>query len=162
VAQAVPEGEPKALACSGLLVRWRPDTAAATEALWLRFVDGRSVSGVATAFLAARCGELAAAGKTTLLLVRDNASWYLSREVRERIGAHNRAATRREAAVRIVVCPLPSKSPWLNPIEAKWVHGKCRVAEPGRLLSPAEMEVRIYAALGAEHADHLTMPHQAA
>ena len=64
--------------------------------------------------------------------------------------------------MRIVVCPLPSKSPWLNPIEPKWVHGKRRVVEPARLLTPAELEERVYAALGADHAAHLTMPQQAA
>jgi hypothetical protein len=57
---------------------------------------------------------------------------------------------------------LPTKSLWLNPIEAKWVHGKRRVAEPARLLTPAELEERVYAALGADYADHFTMPQQVA
>ena len=66
------------------------------------------------------------------------------------------------AGVRIVACPLPIKSPWLNPIEPKWVHGKKRVVEPARLLTLEELECRVYAALGADHADHLTMPKHAA
>ena len=54
------------------------------------------------------------------------------------------------AGARIVVCPLPSKSPWLNPIEPKWVHGKRAVAEPDRLLSAAELEARVYAYYGCK------------
>ena len=47
--------------------------------------------------------------------------------------------------VRVVVCQLPSKSPWLNPIEPKWVHGKRAVADADRLLSADELEARVYA-----------------
>jgi hypothetical protein len=34
---------------------------------------------------------------------------------------------------------LPTKSPWLNPIEPKWVHGNPAVAEPARLLSMTKL-----------------------
>lgn len=161
--QTVAKDEPKAVACYGLLVRWWDDaTADPTEALWLRFVEGRPVSGVTTRYLAWCCEKLAAADKTALLLVWDNASWHVSREVRDAIAAHNRRVKAGEAAVRIVACPLPSKSPWLNPIEPKWVHGKKRVVEPACLLTRDELETRVYAALAADHADHLTMPEKAA
>ena len=43
------------------------------------------------------------------------------------------------------MCRLPSKSPWLNPIEPKWVHGKRVVSEPVRTLSVAELMHRICA-----------------
>jgi hypothetical protein len=163
VEPAVAKGEPQALACYGLLVRWCAEAAVdPAEALWLRFVDGRPVSGVTTQFLGWCCAKLAAAGKTALLLVWDNAAWHLSKHVRGWIAAHNAEAKAGQAAVRIVACPLPTKSPWLNPIEPKWVHGKKRVVEPARLLSAADLEERVYAALGADHADHLTMPKQAA
>ena len=36
--------------------------------------------------------------------------------------------------VRLLACRLPRKSPWLNPIEPKWVHGKRASVEPDRLL----------------------------
>ena len=163
VEQTVAKHDPKALACYGLLVRWWEDPAAApAEALWLRFVEGRPISGVTTQYLAWCCEKLAAAGKTALLLVWDNASWHGSQEVRGWIAAHNRRVKAGEAAVRIVACPLPIKSPWLNPIEPKWTHGKRRIVEPARLLTMAELEPRVYEALGADHADHLTMPKQAA
>jgi DDE superfamily endonuclease len=166
VERAVATGERKAVACSGLLVRWWEDPTAAgsapAEALWLRFVAGRPLSGVTTRSLAWCGAKLAAAGKTALLLVWDNASWHGSREVTAGIAAHNAAVTAGEAAVRIVACPLPSKSPWLNPIEPKWVHGNKRIVEPTRLVTTQELETRVYHALGADHADHLRMPEKAA
>jgi hypothetical protein len=48
--------------------------------------------------------------------------------------------------VRIVACYLPIKSPWLNPIEPKWAHGKRRVIEPARLLTAEELIDRVYRA----------------
>jgi transposase len=163
VERAVAPGERKALACYGLLVRgWPAPAADPTETLWLRFVDGRPVSGVTTRYLAWCCAKLAAAGKTALLLVWDNAPWHGSQEVRTWLAAHNRRVKAGEAAVRIVVCPLPIKSPWLNPLEQRWIHGKRRVVEPARLLTTDELESRVYEALGADAADHLTMPSHAA
>src|SRR5437763_1085134 len=56
---------------------------------------------------------------SSLLLVWDNASWQISREVRNWIGSHNRRAKKADG-VRIVVCQLPVKSPCLNHIEPHW------------------------------------------
>jgi hypothetical protein len=159
VEQTVANGDPdpKALACYGLLVRWWPAGPAAPphEAAWLRFVDGRPVSAGTTRFLDWCCTKLAAAGKTALLLVWDNAGWHVSHEIRRWLKAHNRQAKQTARGVRIVVCPLPVKSPWLNPIEPKWVHGKRRVAEPARLLPAAELADRVCAAFGCAHEPHL-------
>ncbi len=47
--------------------------------------------------------------------------------------------------VRLLICRLPVKSPWLNPIEFKWVHGKRAVVEPARLLSAHEVAERVCA-----------------
>jgi transposase len=163
VEQAVAKGERKALACYGLLARWWGDLGdAPAEELWLRFVDGRPLSAVTTPFLAWCCAKLAAAGKTALLLVWDNASWHVNRVVGDWIAARNRAVKAAGAGVRIATCPLPIKSPWLNPIEPIWTHGKKRVAEPARLLTADELESRVYDALGVDHADHLAMPNPAA
>jgi hypothetical protein len=38
---------------------------------------------------------------------------------------------------------LPIKSPWLNAIEPKWVHGQKAIVEPERLLSAREIKVRV-------------------
>src|SRR3972149_6869542 len=100
--------------------------------MWLRFVEGRPVSGVTTAFLECSCGKLEGVGKRALLLVWDNASWHISRAVRgpaccgagRWIGEHNRQVKREGKGVRITQCLLPIKSPWLNRMEPRWVHGK--------------------------------------
>ena len=150
--------DPKAVACYGLLVRGTAPVGGPREQIWLRFVAGRPVSGRTTEFLAWCCAKLRAAGKEALLLVWDNASWHVSREVRRWIRAHNRAVKATGRGVRIVSCYLPIKSPWLNPIEPKWVHGKRRVVEPDRLLPAAELIERVYAALGAVHDDPPAIP----
>ena len=113
--------DPKALACYGLLVRWQASSGPAAEEVWLRFVQGRPISGVTTAFLSWSCDQLAARGQEALLLVWDNASWHLSQEVKAWIREHNRQVKGEGAGVRILPCPLPTKSPWLNPIEPHWV-----------------------------------------
>ena len=64
--------------------------------------------------------------------------------------------------VRIVACLLPVKSPWLNPIEPKWIHGKRAVSEPDRLLSARELETRIYAYYGCTREAPLVMPKKVA
>jgi transposase len=118
-------------------------------------VDGRPVSVITTEFLADCCTRLAARGKTALLLVWDNASWHISQAVKGWIRNHNRQGKQDGPGVRIIVCPLPTKSPWLNPIEPKWVHGKRAVVEPARLLSAAELEERVCAYFDCQPQGHL-------
>jgi len=128
------------------------------EEAWLRFVDGRPVSAVTTAYLEWCCVRLQAAGKEALLLVWDNAAWHASRAVRPWIRAHNRRVKWSGRGVRIIACYLPIKSPWLNPIESKWAHGKRRVTEPARLLSADELIDRVYRAFACAHEPLLTIP----
>jgi hypothetical protein len=139
--------DPKALSCYGLL---RADTGG----MLLRFVQGRPVSQVTEDFLAWLCLRLGAEGKKALLLVWDNASWHISQRVRAWIQAHNRQA-KRDGGVRIIACRLPSKSPWLNPIEPKWAHGKKAIVEPERLLSGAEVQTRVCEYYHCDPEEHL-------
>jgi DDE superfamily endonuclease/Winged helix-turn helix len=139
--------DPKALCCYGL---FRTDT----QQMLLRFVDGRPVSQVTEEYLAWVCAALAREGKKALLLVWDNASWHVSQRVRAWIKAHNRRV-KQEGGVRIVACRLPSKSPWLNPIEPRWLHGKRAIAEPEQLLTAAEVETRVCAHYQCEQTEHL-------
>ena len=120
------------------------------------------MSAVTIDFLAWCSAQLAAQGFTALLLIWDNASWHRSQAVRHWIHQHNRRVQRGAAGGRIVACHLPSKSPWLNPIEPKWVHGKRAVSEPDCLLSAAELEARVYAYYGCEGETHLVMPKKVA
>ncbi len=152
--------DPKALACYGLLLRWwdRGPSQDPHEESWLRFVDGRPVSSVTTQFLDWSCAKLATAGKRALLLVWDNASWHLSKAVRDWIRAHHRRVREIRQGVRIVPCLLPIKSPWLNPIEPKWVHGKRKVVEPNRLLPARELAERVCAVFHCPGEPHLSTP----
>ena len=101
---------------------------------------------------------MAAAGKEALLLVWDNAPWHISRAVRQWLRAHNRQVKATGRGVRILNCYLPIKSPWLNPIEPKWAHGKRRVVEPARLLTAAELRARVCAAFDCPEEDLLGLP----
>jgi hypothetical protein len=154
--------DPKALACYGLLVRWAEPTGRRREEAWLRFVDGRPVSALTIQYLAGCCARLQTLGKTALLLVWDNAAWHVSKAVRTWLRQHNRAVKQVGTGVRIVACWLPVKSPWLNPIEPKWVHGKRHVVEPARLLPASELIDRVCAAFACPHEPHLSLAQQAA
>jgi hypothetical protein len=150
------DADPKALACYGVLMRWREP-----EAVWLRFVDGRPVSAITIQFLEWCCGKLQELGCRVWALIWDNASWHRSVKVRGWIQEHNREVKKRGAGVRILVCPLPIRSPWLNPIEPRWVHGKKRIAEANRTLSAQEVAERVCAALNCRHEPHLSIPEDA-
>jgi hypothetical protein len=132
------------------------------DQMWLRFVAGRPVSAVTIAFLAWCSTQLAIQGFTALLLIWDHASWHRSQAVRHWIQQHNQQVKRGAVGVRLVVCRLPSKSPWLNPIEPKWVHGKRAVSEADRLLRADELEARVDAYYDCERAAHLVMPKKVA
>jgi hypothetical protein len=147
--------DPKAISCYGLYV---PES----DQMWLRFVDGRPVSGITIRFLRWCTEQLEAIGKKVLLLVWDNASWHISKEVRRWLGKHNREVKKSGKGVRIVSCLLPKKSPWLNAIEPKWVHGKRKVVEPDGLLGAHELAERVCRVFGCPHYEHLSIPQEVA
>ncbi len=146
--------EPKALACYGVLLKslkrrgdvpspkeGRPKAEVSKESrdqMLLRFVKGRPVSEVTCDFLEWVLGRLEEQGKRVWALIWDNASWHKSWKVRCWIREHNREA-KREGGVRILACLLPTKSPWLNPIEPEWLHGKRAVVKPEGELTPEEV-----------------------
>ena len=101
-------------------------------------------------------------GLCVWLLIWDNASWHVSKRVRAWIRAHNRHVKHAGQGVRILLCFLPVKSPWLNPIAPKWVHGKRAIVEPARLLSAQEVADRVCAHFGCPHDAHLVIPDTAA
>jgi hypothetical protein len=130
--------------------------------MWRRFVAGRPVRAVTLDFLAWCSAHLAAPGCTAVLLSWDNAAGHRSPAVRHGLRQHHQQVKQGAEGGRIVVCPWPSKSPWLNPIEPTWVHGKRAVSEPDRLLSAAALEARVYAYYRCEYEEHLTMPKKVA
>jgi hypothetical protein len=155
------DSDPKALAAYGMLIRTTREADGHTrERTWLRLVEGRPVSSITTQFLEYSCQKLAAMGKKALLMIWDNASWHTSKEVRSWIEEHNRGVKKSGRGVRIVACLLPKKSPWLNPIEPKWIHGKRKIVEPERLLGAYELADRVCKAFGCAHEPHLSIPQE--
>lgn len=159
VEQSLPKDDPdpKAISCYGL---YMPEL----KLSWLRFVDGRPVSAITTQFLEWCCQKLEELGKKVWVLIWDNASWHISREVRRWIGKRNREVKNScsEAGVRIATCLLPKKSPWLNAMEPKWIHGKRKVVEPNALLGAYELAERVCAAFDCPHYEHLSIPENVA
>lgn len=150
--------DPKALACYGILLRWMASDELRLEKMLLRFVDGRPVSSITIQFLEWCCQEIEKLGKSVLAMIWDNARWHTSKTVRSWVQEHNRIVKQKGKGVRILVCFLPIKSPWLNPIEPKWTHGKRRIVEPNATLSKQTLADRICAAFDCLHLEHLSIP----
>jgi transposase len=150
--------DPKALACYGMLLRWMASEDIALEKMLLRFVDGRPVSAIPIQFLEWVCQEVEQLGHSVLVIIWDNASWHISQIVQAWVHEHNRTVKRSGTGVRLLIRSLPVKSPWLNPIEPKWVHGKRRIVEPNATLSRQNLADRICASFNCQHLDHLIIP----
>ncbi|WP_201382872.1 transposase [Ktedonobacter sp. SOSP1-52] len=149
--------DPKALACYGVLWQQGPAEEPVREQMWLRFVTGRPVSDITIQFLDWCCQHLATQGKRHWLLIWDNASWHVSKMVRTWIREHNLMVKQSQEGVRILPFLLPTQSPWLNPIEPKWVHGKRNVIELDGLLSARQLASRVCAYYGCAYEPHLTL-----
>jgi len=144
----------KALACYGLYL---PQLQGPQGRMLLRFVEGRPVSALTCRFLSWLLESLqtrGAQGVKVLVVFWDNASWHVSRQVRQWVRQHNRQA-KKGGGLRLLVCALPKRSPWLNNIEPKWVHGKRAAAEAERVLSPEELADRLCRYYNCEHHEHL-------
>jgi transposase len=161
---AASDPDPKALACYGVLLRSQGLRASqkSQESIWLRFVERRPVSAITIQFLDWCCTRLEQQHVPVWVLIWDNASWHISRAVRSWIREHNQRVKRIGAGVRLLVNQLPIKSPWLNPIEPQWIHGKRAILEPARLLSADELANRICAYFGCSHEPHLSIPDKVA
>lgn len=135
--QPEPKEPDKALACLGAV---RQDSG---ERL-LFFGDGQPDSDMIIRMLS-RLLAVARREKQRVLVIRwDRASWHKSKKVRRWICQHNQAA-KQNGDVRLLTCLLPVKSPWLNPMEAHWVHAKRKIAEPDGELAVHELKRRLCA-----------------
>jgi transposase len=155
------------LACYGVLLR--PQGLAESqksqeleESVWLRFVERRPVSAITTQFLDWCCSRLEQQRVPVWVVIWDNASWHISKAVHSWIHEHNQTVKRAGVGVRLLVNQLPIKSPWLNPIEPKWIHGKRAIVEPTRLLSADELADRICGYFACFYEPHLSVPEKVA
>lgn len=133
----------KALACYGAL---RDDT----RQVHLHFIWGQPNSEATIDYLQRLLALAHGQRKSYLIVVWDNASWHLSRKVRAWLKRYRQQA-RLSGGVHLFVCHLPSKSPWLNPIEPRWVHAKRQTlaASPVPLL-PYQVRQRLCAYFGTK------------
>lgn len=127
--------EQKALACFGAV---RQDT----DEVLLYFSQGQPDSLQMWLFIVGLLAVARAEGKQVLVMIWDNATWHKSRNIRRWIRAYNRAAKAADEP-RLLTHLLPVKSPWLNPIEPRWVHAKRAVCEPDSQLTPTELRRRL-------------------
>lgn len=130
------EQEPKAIACYGIYLR-------AESHMLVRFVEQRPISEITCQFLEWVVAQVSQMGKRVMPLIWDNATWHVSKQVQQWIRQHNAHVKRTGKGVRLIVCRLPVKSPWLNAIEPKWIHAKRAIVEPQQKLSAQELKTRV-------------------
>jgi transposase len=125
----------KALACFGAV---RQDT----DQVCLSFSLGQPDSEQTWLFIIALLAIARQEGKRVVVIIWDNATWHKSQRLRSWIRLYNQAAKQAEEP-RLITHLLPLKSPWLNPIEPRWVHAKRGVCEPDGDLSSVELRRRL-------------------
>lgn len=130
--------DPKAFACYGIDIRFEK-----YEEVWIRFVKGNPKSDPTIAFMEWTLEKTAEKGIRVLLMFWDHASWHKSKKVRSWLHQHNQEVKRTGKGTRLLAVLLPKKSPWLNPIEPRWIHAKRKVLEPERKLSAKELSQRV-------------------
>ncbi len=132
--------DPKAFACYGIDIRFEK-----YEEVWIRFVKGNPKSDPTIDFMKWTLEKTAEKNIRVLLMFWDHATWHKSQKVRSWLHQHNQRVKRTGEGTRLLAVLLPKKSPWLNPIEARWVHAKRKVLEPERKLSAKELSERVCA-----------------
>ena len=131
-----PRGEKqKALACFGALRR-------DTHEVMLYFSQGQPNSLQQWLFIIGLLAIARREHKQVVVIIWDNASWHKSKDIRRWIRHYNQRA-KAEGEPRLLTHLLPVKSPWLNPIEPRWVHAKRGVCEPDGDLTPTELRRRL-------------------
>jgi len=88
-----------------------------TQAPFLRWAEGQPDSEETVLFLEALMAHYTAQGKRFLVVFWDRAPWHTSRRTRGWIRDYNHRA-KAEGLTRLIICLLPTRSPWLMPLEA--------------------------------------------
>ena len=88
-----------------------------TQESFLQWADGQPNSERTIQFLEALMVHWTRKRKRFIVLFWDRASFHTSHRTRNWIREYNRRA-KREGLTRLIVCKLPSRSPWLMPLES--------------------------------------------
>ena len=128
----------KAIACYGAVCDQ-------TKERYISFADGQPNSEKSIAFLSILLAVAKERSQRVLVVIWDRASWHISKKVSRWVRQHNRQAKQGTEDVRLLTCLLPTKSPWLNSMEAIWIHAKRKVVEPDGDLSVKVLKERLCA-----------------
>lgn len=123
--------QPKALAVYGALQH-------DTRQVHLSFSDGQPKTAPTLAFIERLLKVARGQSRQVLIVVWDNASWHVNRTIRRWIHAYNQLA-KHSGDVRLLVWRLPTRAPWLNPIEPHWVHAKRALCQRSSLPIPVSL-----------------------
>jgi hypothetical protein len=88
-----------------------------SQEAFLRWAEGQPDSEEMVRFLQSLMAHGTKKGKRFIVLFWDKASWHTSQRTRHWVRAYNRRA-KREGLTRLIVCKLPTHSPWLMPLES--------------------------------------------
>jgi transposase len=88
-----------------------------SQEAFLHWAIGQPNSEETVQFLEALMTHCTQTGLRFIVLIWDKASWHTSKRTRGWIRAYNRRA-KEEARTRLIVCQLPTRSPWLMPLES--------------------------------------------
>jgi len=128
----------KAIACYGAVCDKTNDR-------FFCFAAGQPNSEKSIAFLSTLLASAQERGQRVLVVIWDRATWHVSKKVTSWVRQHNQQAKQEEHGLRLLTCLLPSKSPWLNPMEPIWLHAKRKVVEPDGDLSVKVLKERLCA-----------------
>lgn len=145
--QPKPKEEQKALACFGAVCQ-------ETGKRFLYFCDGQPNSEHTIAMLERLLAVARREKKRVLAVIWDRASWHKSKKLMGWKYQYNQKA-KQDGDVRLLTCLLPVKSPWLNPMEAHWIHAKRKIVEPDGELSVMALKGRLSAHFQVELAASL-------
>lgn len=125
----------QALACFGAV---RQDT----QQTYLYFCEGQPNSEHTWVFIMGLLALACQAEIRVVVMIWDRATWHQSKRLRKWIRSYNQAA-RQAGQPRLLTFLLPKKSPWLNPIEPRWIHAKRKSCQPDGELPASELKRRL-------------------
>jgi hypothetical protein len=82
-------------------------------------------------------------GHRVMLLIWDNASWHVARDLKGWFQAHNRQVDRQRFGTKIVPVCTPVHAFWLNRCEPLFGHAKGRVLPCRQFASPTEQQTAL-------------------
>ena len=113
-----------------------------TQEAFLSWAEGQPNSEVTVEYLEALMRYWTQKGKRFIALFWDKASWHTSHRTRGWIREYNRRA-KREGLTRLIVCYLPTRSPWLMPLEAVFGWVKHEVLGDRSFETVAELQAAV-------------------